>query len=181
MPPEDTILNLKANLPEDEKKSSKGWKLFFVILALFVVVTTFARYYFWVRPGGESIPATNKNILTDAVTGKPIPEEIIRTVSAEQKANKQTFVFSGSVVSVEKDIVSVKSDVGIVKLALSLDGKILRGGGGSIQEKLITSEEIQKGNFLTVVFPEGKTETELLAGPVMVKNVKVFSGVHPAE
>jgi hypothetical protein len=183
MPPEETIRDLQSSLPKGGKSSGKKRStfLFLFFLIFFVLIGIF--YYFLTNWSNEAVvsPPNNQG-LTDAKTGEPIPQEEIDRITAVQKAEKETVVFSGNVVSVEKNIVGVKYGAGVVQLSLSADGKIVKSGTG-IQEQLITVEEIKPGDFLTVVFMPGKTEDELLHnGPVPVKNkIEIFSGDRTSE
>ncbi|MCK9352296.1 MAG: hypothetical protein WCT49_06405 [Candidatus Paceibacterota bacterium] len=187
MPPEETIRELETTLPKDEKPFGKV-KMFLILFLLIAAVSAGAYYYLLPSEPKKAdispVVAGEKNapgVLTDAITGKPMPQEEVNRIKAEIKANAKMYVLSGNVVSIDDNVIGVEYGKTVVKLALKDDSKILLGGE-DIQEKLIEPNEIEKGLFLTVVFLQGKTEAELSSGsPITVKNIKVFSGERITE
>jgi len=175
MSPDQNTQKEDTLVPKEEHHIKK-WKIFAFVLPVIVLIGVFCYLANKLYYNPAVPPAKNSySVLTDAVTGKPIPQEEIDKTVAEQKINKKTLVLFGEVLSSENNAIVMKTDIGNIKIYLDKEGTVLKTGT-STEETVIPMSEIKKGDSVSVTFPQGKTNKELLGGTrLVVKNIEVFS------
>ncbi len=142
-----------------------------IAFIIIVVLSLFFAYSLYVTRNNSII--SDINVVTDSVTGKPIPQEEIIKIQEQQKKDKIYYSITGVVVSkTHTSITFTKLEGGNISVQLLSGGNVIKTENGD--EKIIKIEDVNIGEEASVVFQKGITESQILAnGTLSVGNIYI--------
>lgn len=158
----------------------------FSAVVIFVVLYYLGRLLF----PATLLPEDEKrdNLLLDAKTGQPIPNEEISRITERQEKNRRTYVLTGKVIEKSEDFLTIEvfgnEQGGKWLLRLTFAPKIVflketpipgfEKDLSATEEREISLAEVSVGDAVSIVFPKGVIAGDLKeAGVAEVGNLTV--------